>query len=313
MPPKNSNTKEKKILVAQSASSSVSPQTNHSLKMFSYEFAYSKLDILQRLGFQLIGALPDPECEVKIERMRGQFQMKFLFTRGQEYFAYNARDFLHVSMPDIEHDLKKDGAHYFHKVGEQNYIFAVIKLHGQYILRLRENVEKPGHGFIIGPNFKKNPNVEVVAAGEIYFCDSKLRLITPKSGSYPFNKAVVKSKSLPAIVQMFGANAQKAFKHLITQEDIRNEFEEKSKQNESLTDAFASKNINETHLFFRPLAPGGYGEDAKIHITELETKHDLDAPVTDQAKARQAQSLFQPSNPNETDSTVKANRCCVLL
>lgn len=213
---------------------------------FNFQHAVEKLGMLKNLGYKLVGDLPDSDCRVTVERMNKTPAMKFLLIKDGLYYVSNSSDLVNDSnFINADQDVNS-----MVKLAENhNFIYVIIQYKDKLILRMREDVSLSGHKIIVGPYFSHQENVEVKAAGELYFMNSHLALITPKSGCFPMNEEECNSKAVPVLKSIFGKEGIQKFKHIVTSQEVDFELRQIREKNITNTRGTSNKDIKRPNFF----------------------------------------------------------------
>lgn len=181
---------------------------------YSYVRVQEKINALANKGYLLIGTIPEdfipwPALKLGI----------FLFVKNNEYYQYKASSFLFdpelIVTNNNEPEIKRD----FSKIKNNDYIHLIFTKNQWFnddprkrMVVLREHAANSGHGFLMGGT---QTGHEVVA-GEVYFANSKLLLINPKSGSFR-----TQTNEAASVIHMtFGAAGEIAFSPAVEKDEV---------------------------------------------------------------------------------------------
>lgn len=186
---------------------------------YNYDDVIKNINALADRGYIFIGNLSSdfkPWPTVKLGR--------FLFIKNNIYYQYSATSLLYGSILDIYFDTNNEPllGQKFQKIVSQDYIYLIFrqeeltdKKPDEFVL-LRENASLSGHSFLIGPYKEKKGTI---TAGEIYYYNSRIFLVDPKSSNFPRKPDEV----ISVVKRIWGQEGVDAFYPGIEKDDVDRE------------------------------------------------------------------------------------------
>ena len=172
--------------------------------VYSYENAHRRISSLEQRKFNLVGGCLSAGTPLKSPHERAPAAVSLFRNAENQLCRYSSK----ATLSPVE-----DGTLPI-VIANEAFIFVIIEVGEEYVLRLRANVRISGHR-CIGAGYDE----QIVAAGEAFICQGKLVLFNLKSSGYG-DTCVHRGEWINAITAVFGAEALETYHPEVDSEAI---------------------------------------------------------------------------------------------